>query len=81
MRILDIEPRGPQPVGTTALIPEFGGLVATNVTAMLNRPLPERVKKMAVTRKASSSTSASPSPTSPSSARSASAPRSRRSAR
>lgn len=50
VRILDIEPRGPQPVGTTALIPEFGGLVATNVTAMLNRPLPERVKKMAVTR-------------------------------
>ena len=50
VRILDIEPRGPQPVGTTALIPEFGGLVATPVTAMLNRPLPERVKKMAVTR-------------------------------
>jgi acetamidase/formamidase len=50
VRILDIEPRGPQPVGTTALIPEFGGLVATGNTALLNPPLPERVKKMVVTR-------------------------------
>lgn len=50
VRILDIEPRGPQPAGTTALIPEFGGLVATAQTAMLNAPLPERVKKMEVTR-------------------------------
>jgi acetamidase/formamidase len=47
--ILSILPRGPQPVGTTALIPEFGGLVATPTTAMLNKPLPERVKKMKVT--------------------------------
>ena len=44
-----IKPRGPQPVGTTALIPEFGGLVATNNTALLNPPLPEKVKKMEVT--------------------------------
>jgi amidase len=44
-----IKPRGPQPVGTTALIPEFGGLVATTNTALLNPPLPERVKKMEVT--------------------------------
>jgi acetamidase/formamidase len=36
-------------VGTTALIPEFGGLVATPNTALLNEPLPERVKKMEVT--------------------------------
>lgn len=50
IRIVDIEPRGPQPAGTTALIPEFGGLVATASTAMLNKPLPERVKKMEVTR-------------------------------
>lgn len=50
VHILDIEPRGPQPVGTTALIPEFGGLVATPSTAMLNPPIPERVKKMEVTR-------------------------------
>jgi amidase len=47
--IRSILPRGPQPVGTTALIPEFGGLVATGSTAMLNQPLPERVKKMEVT--------------------------------
>lgn len=44
-----IKPRGAQPVGTTALIPEFGGLVATTATALLNPPLPERVKKMVVT--------------------------------
>ena len=44
-----ILPRGPQPAGTTALIPEFGGLVATAQTAMLNKPIPERVKKMVVT--------------------------------
>jgi amidase len=49
VHILSIVPRGPQPVGTTALIPEFGGLVATAATAMLNKPLPERVKKMEVT--------------------------------
>ncbi|MGE3830568.1 MAG: acetamidase/formamidase family protein [Parvibaculaceae bacterium] len=49
VHILSIEPRGPQPVGTTALIPEFGGLVGTGTTAMLNKPLPERVKKMEVT--------------------------------
>ncbi len=51
VRIVDIEPRGPQPAGTSALIPEFGGLVATAQTAMLNAPIPERVKKMEVTRK------------------------------
>ena len=49
--IHDIQPRGPQPVGTTALITEFGGLVATGDTALLNPPLPERVKKMEVTEK------------------------------
>jgi amidase len=47
--IHSIKPRGPQPVGTTALIPEFGGLVGTTHTAVLNEPLPERVKKMDVT--------------------------------
>ena len=47
--IESILPRGPQPVGTTALIPEFGGLVATGATALLNQPLAERVKKMEVT--------------------------------
>jgi acetamidase/formamidase len=49
--IHSILPRGPQPVGTTALIPEFGGLVGTTHTALLNDPLPERVKKMEVTEK------------------------------
>ena len=29
VHIHSIKPRGPQPVGTTALIPEFGGLVGT----------------------------------------------------
>jgi amidase len=47
--IHSIEPRGQQPVGTTALIQEFGGLVGTAHTALLNEPLPERVKKMEVT--------------------------------
>jgi acetamidase/formamidase len=49
VRIQSIKPRGPQPVGTTALIPEFGGLVGTTHTAVLNDPLPEKVKKMEVT--------------------------------
>lgn len=48
VHIHEIKPRGPQPVGTTALIPEFGGLVGTTTTALLNEPLPERVKKMEV---------------------------------
>ncbi|WP_075215892.1 acetamidase/formamidase family protein [Mongoliimonas terrestris] len=48
VRILEIRPRGPQPVGTTCLIPEFGGLVSTANTAMLNPPLPERVRKVEV---------------------------------
>ena len=49
VHIHSIKPRGPQPIGTTALITEFGGLVATGNTALLNPPLPERVKKMEVT--------------------------------
>ena len=47
--IRSIVPRGPQPVGTTCMIPEFGGLVATGDTALLNAPLPEKVKKLEVT--------------------------------
>ena len=50
VHILSIDPRGPQPIGTTALIPEFGGLVGTSQTAMLNKPLPEIVKKMNITK-------------------------------
>lgn len=48
VRILSIKPRGEQPVGTTCLIPEFGGLVGTGQTAMLNAPLAEKVKKIRV---------------------------------
>jgi amidase len=48
VRILSIRPRGPQPVGTTCLIPEFGGLVGTGHTAMLNAPLAEKVRKIRV---------------------------------
>jgi amidase len=47
--IRSIRPRGPQPVGTTVIMPEFGGLVATGNTALLNPSLPERVKKLEVT--------------------------------
>jgi acetamidase/formamidase len=43
-----IVPRGPQPCGTTCLLPEFGGLVGTANTAVLHPSLPERVKKMDV---------------------------------
>lgn len=49
VKIISIKPRGPQPVGTTCLIAEFGGLVGTGDTAMLNPPLPEKVKKLHVT--------------------------------
>ncbi|MBR0873347.1 acetamidase/formamidase family protein [Bradyrhizobium tropiciagri] len=48
--IRDVETRGAQPAGTTCIIPEFGGLVGTASTAMLNPPLPERVKKLHVDR-------------------------------
>ena len=49
VRILSIVPRGPQPVGTSALIPDFGGLVSNG--QLLNPPLPERVMKYVVTEK------------------------------
>jgi acetamidase/formamidase len=49
VRIHSIKPRGPQPAGTSALIPEFGGLVSNSATALLNPPLPERVMKYVVT--------------------------------
>jgi amidase len=48
--IRDVETRGAQPAGTTCIIPEFGGLVGTASTALLNPPLPERVKKLHVDR-------------------------------
>ncbi len=49
VHIRSIVPRGPQPCGTTCLIQEFGGLVATGATALLNQPLPEKVRKLHVT--------------------------------
>ena len=49
VHIRSIRPRGPQPVGTTVIMPEFGGLVPTGATAMLNPALPERVRKLEVT--------------------------------
>lgn len=47
--IEEIKPRKSQPRGTTCMIPEFGGLTATDRTAMLHDPLPEVVKKLNVT--------------------------------
>ncbi|MGM0604852.1 MAG: acetamidase/formamidase family protein [Halobacteriota archaeon] len=44
-----IEPRGVQPRGKTCLVPYFGGLTATDQTAMLHDPLPEIVKTVEVT--------------------------------
>ena len=48
VHIQAVETRGAQPAGKTCIIPEFGGLVGTANTAMLNPPLPERVRVMHV---------------------------------
>lgn len=37
-------PRGTEPYGICAMIPHFGGLTGTDLTAMLNDPLPEKVR-------------------------------------
>lgn len=42
-----IRPCGPQPAGTDCLIPEFGSLAGPGETAMLDAPLPERMKRVA----------------------------------
>ena len=47
--IRSIEPRGPQPRGTTCLVPFFGGLTSTDRTVTLQDPLPEIVRKTQVT--------------------------------
>lgn len=44
--IESMKPRGDNPRGTCALIPFFGGLSNTNLTATLNEPLPEKVRKI-----------------------------------
>lgn len=41
-------PRGENPRGTCAMIPEFGGLTGTYYTATLNDPLPEIIRKINV---------------------------------
>ncbi|WP_425457896.1 acetamidase/formamidase family protein [Aureimonas fodinaquatilis] len=46
--IHSVVPRGPQPRGTTVIMPEFGGLVPTADTALLTAPLPEKVRKLNV---------------------------------
>jgi acetamidase/formamidase len=48
VHIRAVETRGEQPAGKTCIIPEFGGLVGTASTALLNKPLPERVRVMHV---------------------------------
>jgi acetamidase/formamidase len=47
--IHSIEPRGPQPRGTTCLVPHFGGLTGTDATVTLQDPLPEIVRKVNIT--------------------------------
>ena len=49
VRIHSVKPRGPQPRGTTCLVPYFGGLTSTDKTATLQDPLPEIVRKVQVT--------------------------------
>jgi amidase len=49
VKIHAIKPRGPQPRGTTCLVPHFGGLTGTNTTVTLQDPLPEIVRKVHVT--------------------------------
>jgi acetamidase/formamidase len=46
--IESIVPRGPQPRGTCCMIPEFGALTGTALTATLAEPLPEIVRKVDV---------------------------------
>lgn len=52
IRIDSIKPRGPQPRGTTCMIPFFGGLTGTRKSPTLQGPLPEIVRKVAVTTEA-----------------------------
>lgn len=41
-------PRGHDPHGTCCMIPEFGALTGTAYTAMLNDPLPEKVRRVKI---------------------------------
>lgn len=49
--IESIKPRGPQPRGTTCLIPFFGGLTGIRKSPTLQDPLPEIVRKVNITDK------------------------------
>ncbi|NBW54425.1 MAG: acetamidase [Betaproteobacteria bacterium] len=49
--IESMAPRGPNPRGTCAMIPEFGALSATMFTSLLTQPLPEIVRKIDVDEK------------------------------
>jgi amidase len=44
--IESMTPRGSNPRGTCCMIPEFGALTGTTYTAILNDPLPEKVRKI-----------------------------------
>jgi acetamidase/formamidase len=44
--IESMTPRGSNPRGTCCMIPEFGALTGTAYTAILNDPLPEKVRKI-----------------------------------
>ncbi len=46
--IESMKPRGENPRGTCAMIPFFGGLTSTSLTASLHDPLPEIVRKVDV---------------------------------
>jgi len=51
IQIKSIKPRGPQPRGTTCLIPFFGGLSGTQKSPTLQEPLPEIVHKVDITER------------------------------
>ncbi|RPJ20780.1 MAG: acetamidase, partial [Desulfobacteraceae bacterium] len=51
IQIRSIKPRGPQPRGTTCLLPLFGGLSSTQKSPSLQDPLPEIVHKVRITEK------------------------------
>ncbi len=48
VHIEEMKPRGDNPRGTCAMIPDFGALTGTSMTAMLNPSLPEIVRKVNV---------------------------------
>jgi len=48
VHIEKMSPRGHDPHGYCCLIPNFGGLTGTDYTALLNEPLPEKVKRIKI---------------------------------